>query len=226
MNPLFIPDPQIVWDDFIILLNNGMLLLSIINSFTRISTAILLSAIVSIPVGLLLSNYRFIDKLITPFTTVIRFIPVTVFYPLLIMWVGIDESMKISFLFIATFFYFLPTVILITKETDKNLIDTALTMGMNKFEVMLNVVLPASLPMILESFIMMYAIGWNYVIIVESINASSGLGYIINLSTARGKTDQVFLCVIVIVIVNYFFDKYGKALIKDLFKWKYANKID
>jgi NitT/TauT family transport system permease protein len=225
-NPLFIPKPYDVYNDFIMLFNNGMLVQSLLSSVVRITTAILISATISIPVGLLMANYKVFDKIIAPISTSIRYIPVTIFYPLLIMWLGIDELMKVSFLFVATFFYFLPTVIMIAKDTDRNLIDTAQTMGMNSFQIMTKVRFPYSLPLILESFIMMYGIGWTYIIVVETVNTTSGLGHIINLGTARGKTDLVFMSIIVILIINYFFDKIGTKAIKSIFKWKYARQID
>ena len=58
----------------------------------------------------------------------------TAFYPLLIMWFGIDEMMKIIFLFIATFVYMMPSVVLCLEEINQDLIDTGLTIGMSKLQ--------------------------------------------------------------------------------------------
>jgi NitT/TauT family transport system permease protein len=224
-NPLFLPKFETVISTLQELILNGMLFESIKTSFMRITIAILIATGISIPIGLLIANYKIIDNIVTPITNSIRYIPVTVFYPLLIMWLGIDEKMKITFLFLATFFYFLPTVVLIVKDTNKDLIDTAQTMGMNSFQVMLKVLLPYSLPLICESLIMMYGIGWTYVIIVEVVNAHAGLGHIINLGTARGRTDLVFVSIIAILVISKIFDVIGNKLIKKAFKWKYARQI-
>lgn len=224
-NPLFLPKIEAVFSALQDLISNGMLFESIKTSFMRITIAVLITTGISIPIGLLIANYKIFDYIITPITNSIRYIPVTVFYPLLIMWLGIDEKMKITFLFLATFFYFLPTVVLIVKDTNKDLIDTAQTMGMNSFQVMLKVLLPYSLPLICESLIMMYGIGWTYVIIVEVVNAQAGLGHMINLGTARGRTDLVFVAVITILIISKIFDVVGNKLIRKAFKWKYARQI-
>lgn len=220
-NPLFLPQPSKVWSSFLELMKNGMLLDDLSQSFYRITTATLISAIVSVPIGLLVANYKSMDNLITPVTGVIRYLPVTAFYPLLIMWVGIGESMKITFLFFATFFYFLPTVILAIKDVNIDLIDTARTMGVSKFKIMTKVLLPASLPTVLQSFLMMYGIGWTYVIIAEMVNTTVGLGHLMNIGSARGRTDLVFLALIVILIFSYIFDTVGNYLIKKIFKWKF-----
>lgn len=225
IQPIFLPKPLKVLESFGTLIENGMLEKSAIASFTRISIATLISASIAIPIGLIVSNYKVADNLITPVTGFMRFMPVTAFYPLLIAWVGIDEKMKITFLVMATIFYFLPTVILCLKEVNQDLIDTGYTMGMTKLQIMLRVMLPAGLPSICESFIMMYGIGWTYVIIAEVINATSGLGHIINLGAARGRTDLVFVALFTILVISYFFDMAGNALIKKIFKWKYARAV-
>lgn len=220
-NPLFLPKPEDVLETSIQFFQNGMLIGSLKSSFIRITTATMLAALISIPIGLLVANYKFFDDLITPVTGFMRFLPVTAFYPLLIMWIGIGETMKISFLFFATVFYFLPTVILSVKDVSTDLIDTARTMGLSKFKVMTKVLLPASLPSICQSFLMMYGIGWTYVIIAETINTNSGLGYLMNIGSARGRTDMVFMALIVVLIVSYIFDLLGNFAIKKGFKWKF-----
>lgn len=225
INPLFLPDPKRVLNSFIDLAKNGMLQKGIIYSFTRITVATFLSAIVSLPIGLLIINYKVLDDIITPITNFMRYLPATAFYPLLMLWVGIEETMKITFIFMATFFYFLPSVILCLKEVNSDLIDTALTIGMSRLEVLYKVILPSSLPSICQTFLMMYGIGWTYVVIAETINATYGLGHLINVSSSRGRTDMVFVSLITILIISYIFDNIGNFLIRKSFKWKFAREM-
>lgn len=223
-NPLFLPAPSKTLESFMQLIKNGMLFDYIWSSFFRITIATLLSALISIPIGLLVANYKIFDNIITPVTGFMRFLPATAFYPLLIMWVGIGEPMKITFLFVATFFYFLPTVILAIKEVSVDLTDTAKTMGMSNFKVMTKVLFPAAIPSICQSFLMMYGIGWTYVIVAEAVNTNSGLGYLMNVSSARGRTDLVFVALISLLIVSYVFDNLGNFIIKKAFKWKFIKQ--
>lgn len=225
-SPLFLPKPAEVGETLVELFQNGILLNSLQASFLRITTATLLAAAISIPIGLLVANYKFIDDIVTPITGFMRFMPVTAFYPLLIMWIGIGELMKVSFLLFATIFFFLPTVILAVKDVSVDLIDTARTMGMSKLKVMTKVLLPASLPSIAQSFLMMYGIGWTYVIIAEMINTNVGLGYLMNIGSARGRTDMVFAALIAVLVASCIFDFIGNATIKKVFKWKFIRKSE
>jgi len=225
-NPLFLPKPEMVWFDLVTLIQNGMLQKGMLASFGRITIATLITSVISVPLGLLVVNHIWLDRMLTPITAAARYIPITVASPLLILWLGIDETMKIAFLTLATLFFFLPTVVMTVKETSQELLDTAYTIGMKPTQVMLKVLLPNSLPVICESFLMMYGIGWNYVIIVETFNAVSGLGYIINLGSIRGRTDLVFAALGVILLMSVVFDKTGKYLIKKAFPWKYARAVE
>lgn len=223
-NPLFLPSINSVIENFITLFTNGMLLNSIWMSFYRITLATIISIVISLPLALLVYSNKTIDQILTPITNVLRYIPVTAFYPLLILWVGINEKMKITFLFCATFFYFLPSIILCIKEVDTRLIDTGYTMGMNKYEIIKKIVLPYTLPSIYKSILMMYGIGWTYIVVAEMTNATSGLGYLINIGSARGRTDMVFMAIITIMMISYIIDKLGTKYIENKFKWKFKSE--
>lgn len=152
-----------------------------------------------------------------------RYIPVTAFYPLLIMWFGIDEMMKIVFLFISTFVYMMPSVMLALDEVNPDLVDTGLTIGMSRWQVITKIQIPASMPSLMNCFIMMYGIGWTYIAVAETINAKYGLGFIIQQSSSRGRTDMVFMAIITIMFVSVAFDWIAKKAVKKIFKWRYLN---
>lgn len=223
-NPLFVPSPLSVWNNFTILASDGSIFIHFLYTFRRIMVATCLSGLVALPLGLLVRNFKIAKATIYPVIMLLRYIPVTAFYPLLIMWVGIEEEMKVAFLFIACFVYMLPSVVLALDEVNDQLIDTGLTIGMSKLQTITRIQLPSTLPSIMNSFVMMVGIGWTYCAVVETINAKYGLGYVIHQATARGKTDLVFMAIIVIMFVSFVFDNTCKHLIRKVFKWRYVNE--
>ena len=106
---------------------------------------------------------------------------------------------------------------------NSDLIDTGLTIGMSKLQTIWRIQIPASLPGVLNSYIMMYGIGFTYIAVAETINAKYGLGYIIQQSSSRGRTDLVFMAIIVIMIISVIFDYASKWLVRKIFKWRYIN---
>lgn len=222
-NPIFIPEPNQVLSAFWEMLKSGRLLIALSYSFLRITVATFISAAIAIPIGVILFNVKTVKDFVYPIISALRYIPVTAFYPLLIMWFGIDELMKITFLFIATFVYMMPSVMLALDEVNQDLIDTGLTIGMSRTQTITKIQLPATMPNLMNSFIMMYGIGWTYIAVAETVNAKFGLGWIIQQSSSRGRTDLVFMAIIAIVIISVFFDTLSKALVKKIFKWRYLN---
>lgn len=222
-NPLFIPNPLTVLEDAKILLASGQLQIAILYTFRRILISSTLAGCVALPLGLLVYNFDFIKYSINPIISLMRYVPITAFYPLLIMWLGIEEEMKIAFLFIACFVYMMPSVILSLEEINHDLINTGYTIGMNKFQTIIRIQLPSMLPSILNSFVMCFGIGFTYCAVVETINAKYGLGFMIQQASSRGKTDLVFLGIIVIMIISFAFDNMAKWTIRKIFKWRYLD---
>lgn len=221
--PMFIPAPMSVWRALIDLSETGQLWYGLLYSFLRITSASMISMLVAIPLSLLIYGIRPVKETIMPIVSFLRYIPVTAFSPLLILWCGIGEKMKISFLFIATFVYLLPSVLLSFDEVPSDLMDTGRTIGMTGREAILEILLPASLPSICSTFLMMYGIGWTYCAVVEATNARFGLGFIINVSSARGRTSVVFAAIIVIMMFSFLFDKAGKFIIRKIFAWRFCD---
>lgn len=225
LSPLFLPSPLSVLASLRDMMMTGLIVEAWYQSFIRITVATMLSVVVSIPIGLMMSGYSTVNRALSPFVSFMRYLPATAFYPLLIMWIGIGEEMRIAFLFSATVFYFLPSVVLAIQEVGRDTIEGAMALGFSRFQTLAFVTLPAALPSILESFLMMYGIGWTYIIIAEIVNTNNGLGHLINIASARGKTDMVFAALLVIIVSSVVFDLVSKKFIRSKFQWKYMNSI-
>ena len=221
--PLFVPPPKAVYEAFIDLIDTGQLQQGLLYSFLRITVASILSMIIAVPLALIIYGIPLIHDIVMPSVSILRYIPVTALSPLLILWFGIGEEMKLSFIFAATFVYILPSILLCFNEVPQDLMDTGRTIGMKRWETIKDILLPASLPSICSSFLMMYGIGWTYCAVVEATNAKYGLGFIINVSSARGRTAVVFAAIFAIMIFSFVFDKLGNLLINKIFKWRFCN---
>lgn len=223
VNHLFVPDPFDVLNNGITLLKTGQLQIALWYTFKRILIATCISGSISLVFGFLIYNFKFMRNTINPIVNLLRYVPITAFYPLLILWLGIGEEMKIAFYVIVTLVYMMPSVVLALEEINTDLIETGYTLGMNKLQAIIMIQLPATLPSILNSFVMMFGIGFTYCAVCETINAKYGVGYMIQQSSSRGRTDIVFLGIITIMIVSFVFDNVSKFAIRKIFKWRYLN---
>ena len=76
-----------------------------------------------------------INRLFEPIMAPLRYMPISAFIPLLILWFGIDETQKIAFLFLGVFVYLLPVVVTAIRAVPEELVQTALTLGATQLQV-------------------------------------------------------------------------------------------
>jgi NitT/TauT family transport system permease protein len=150
----------------------------------------------------------------------LRYMPISAFIPLLILWFGIYEKEKIAFLFLGVFVYLLPVVVSAIRSVPEELVQTAMTLGASKMQVIRTVLVPAALPDIFDSFRVMNAILWTYVILAEAVNAEGGLGYMVDLAYRHQKASWSFAGLLVIGGIGLFTDFLIRSLSAMLFRWR------
>jgi NitT/TauT family transport system permease protein len=218
---IFLPSPvRVLQETLNMLLNDKTLLPAIWASSLRILLSFVLAAAVALPLGILMGTFEPINRAMEPVMAPLRYMPISAFIPLLILWLGIGESQKVAFLFLGVFVYLLPVVVTAIRAVPEELVQTALTLGATRFQVMRTVLVPAALPDIFDSFRVMNAISWTYVILAEFVNARTGLGYQIQLAGAHLKTAQVFSGILVIGLIGLGTDALIRGINAALFRWR------
>jgi NitT/TauT family transport system permease protein len=188
-------------------------------SLYRVTLGFGLSALVAIPLGLLMGTFPGVKAFFAPLVDPLRFLPISALVPLFLVWFGIEETMKVMLLFVGTFVYLLPLVVEAVENVDEVYLQTATTLGASRSQVIWEVLVPGSLPAIGEALRVMNGIGWTYVILAEIINARYGLGYLITVAGKRSHVDQIFAGVLVILVIGVATDQIIRQLNKRLFAW-------
>ncbi len=110
-------------------------------------------------------------------------------------------------------------VIDFTKNVSQELIDTSYTLGVSKRSVFWRIILPSSLPGILDTLRITFGWAWTYLVVAEIVAASSGLGYMIMQSQRFLKTAHIIVGILVIGIIGIIIDLLFKWLYGRLFPW-------
>src|ERR1700749_4975674 len=213
VDPDFLPTPTEVIRGTLQLFLHYDLTTAILISTRRIALAFLLASALALPLGVLMGAFDPINRFFEPIMAPLRYMPISAFIPLLILWFGIYERQKIAFLFLRVFVSPLPLV-------PEELVQTALTLGASKFQVIRTVLLPAALPEIFDSFRVMNAIAWTYVILAEAVNPEHGLGYMVELARTHQKASWSFAGLLVIGGIGILTDFLIRALSGLLFRWR------
>ena len=219
IRPLFLPTPTAVFNSAITLFRDLNLAGDILISLYRITLGFLLSVIVSIPLGIYLGMNKRGEAFFDPIISFIRYIPVSAFVPLFILWFGIGELQKVLLIFAGVAPYLTILIYDVVANTKKEYAEAAYTLGASRNDITFRVVVPQSFPGIWDAMRLMMGAAWTFVILAEIIAATSGLGYLIMTSQRFLQTSNVIAAIFIIGILGLLTDLLFKFTRKKFFPW-------
>lgn len=219
VNPLFLPTPSAVVTTGIDLFANGHLLSDIGISFSRVLVGFLVAAAIGVPLGILMGSLKIMQGAFEPIIGFIRYMPASAFIPLLILWIGLGETQKMSVIFLGTFFQLTLMIMDVTKNVHNDLIDVSYTLGASKIQVFTSVILPASLPGIVDTLRITFGWAWTYLVVAEIVGASSGIGYMIMQASRFLQPDKIIVGILIIGLLGLLTDMLFKIIYRRSFSW-------
>jgi NitT/TauT family transport system permease protein len=219
---VFLPAPGEVAHQLAAWFSGGDLLADVRISCFRVVAGWALSAVVAMPIGLAIGTFRGVQALLEPLTDFIRYMPAVAFIPLVMLWVGIDESAKVAIIFIGTFFQMVLMVAEDVRRVPMAQIEAAQTMGASRCEVIEKVIVPSAKPALLDTLRITMGWAWTYLVVAELVAANSGLGYAIIKAQRFLQTDRIFAGIILIGAIGLAIDQCFRWVHRAAFPWLHA----
>ncbi|PMH41823.1 taurine ABC transporter permease [Vibrio sp. 10N.286.49.B3] len=224
VKPLFLPSPLAVFERFLDLAANGFAGASLSQhlsaSLTRVFGAFILAALTAIPVGILIGTNVWVRGFFDPIIEFYRPLPPLAYLPLVIIWLGIDETSKITLIFLAMFAPIVLSARAGVSAVKSEQIQAAYSMGASKAQVLYHVVIKNALPEILTGLRIGIGFGWTTLVASEMVAAEAGIGYMVLNAAEFLVTDLVFAGIIIIGVIAYLFDLLMRYAEKKLVPWK------
>ena len=206
VTPLFMPPPHVVIAKLYAMLMGQDFLSDVLVSIYRILVSFLAACAVAIPIGILMGCFRVVDAFVNPFVAAWRYLPAPSFVPLLLMWFGAGEGSKLALLFIGVVFFLATLIMDHTRAVRTELIETAMTLGADRRQILATVVVPSVLPNVLISMRQMLAVSWTYLVIAEIIAATTGIGAVMMRGQGFLHVDEIMGGIVVIGLLGLAFD--------------------
>ncbi|MER1995983.1 MAG: ABC transporter permease [Arthrobacter sp.] len=210
-----LPSPGAVLTSAVDLIERGELGTHIAISTQRVLTGFALGAALGLVLGALLGLSKLADVLLGPLFGAVRAVPSLALVPLLILWMGIGEDSKVTLITIGAFFPVFTTVSLALRHVDKNLVEAARAFGLNGLKLLTTVQLPAVVPAVFSGLRLALAQSWLFLVAAELIASSMGLGFLLTDSQNNGRTDRMFLAIVLLAVIG----KTTDALLGVAEKW-------
>jgi NitT/TauT family transport system permease protein len=147
-------------------------------------------------------------------------LPKSALIPLTIMWIGLGDPSKITLIFIGALLPIVVSAFNATRGVDTVLLWSARGLGASERQLLLEVVVPAALPDIMNGWRVALALTFILVVAGELIIANNGIGFLINFLGEGGDYKGMFAGVITISIVGFAADRAYKALMRRVLIWR------
>ena len=182
---------------------DGTLITNLLATFWRQMLGYWLAVVLGVGVGLAMGYFRVAYNLMEPLIEVFRPIPGPAYLPVLVLFVGIGDEMKVVLILVASLFPILLNTYSGVRAIDPVQFDTARTLGLTTAQTLREIVLPAALPQILTGMRISLAISLILAILSEMIVSNDGLGYFTLLAERTFKVPDMYAGIFTLAIFGY-----------------------
>ncbi|MDH0562578.1 ABC transporter permease [Acinetobacter courvalinii] len=201
-----LPSPALVWQTTLELIDTHELQDNLWISLKRIAWSVLVGGSVGLFLGFLIGLSRIAHKFIYPTFNLIAQFPVIGWIPLLMIFLGIDESLKIAAISLAVFVPVLVATYRSVLNVPPHLLEVSQVYRFSAWQRFRRVILPSALPNIVSGLRQGIMQAWLSLVFVELLASSEGIGYLIVWGRQLIQPDIIFMAVIVIGIVGFVLD--------------------
>lgn len=202
------------------LIADGRLQSNLWTSAQRALLGLALGIVLGVVLALISGLSRLGEALLDGPIQIKRAIPSLALLPLLILWLGIGESMKVVTILLGVF---VPIYIHThngLRTIDSRYVELAQTVGLSRWEFIRRVVLPGALPGFLLGLRFAVTGAWLSLVVVEQINSTSGIGYMMELARTYGQTDIIIVGLVVYGILGLLSDAVVRLIQRRTLSWR------
>lgn len=181
---------------------SGELPVNLAVSFGRALSGLVIGVSAGVVLALIAGLSRRGEAAVDPIMQIKRTIPTLALTPLFIVWFGIGETPKVALIAFASMFPVYLNLYSGIRGVDLRLLEGARSFGLSQAELIWHVILPGALPSLLVGLRYSLSISILVLVVAEQINASAGLGYLINNARDFLRTDIIVVCLMVYAVLG------------------------
>lgn len=215
-----LPPPAFVWESLLSVIDSGELLDHVKVSAARVAWSLLIGGSAGLLLGLGMGLSRSFKAYVFPTFDVLAQLPVLGWIPLLIIFVGIEEPLKVSAVSIAV----VVPVALSTLQGIANIprawLEVGRVYGLGRWQTLSRVVLPAATPALFTGLRQGVMQAWLSVVFVELLSSSEGLGFLMAYSRSLSQIDMVIVAMLAIGVVGLLIELALRLIEARLQRWR------
>ncbi|MCW2639087.1 MAG: transporter permease, partial [Dactylosporangium sp.] len=220
LDPRVLPAPWTVVGTVGRLIDAGTLQDSLAVSLRRAALGFALGAVVGVSLALIAGLSRLGEAVVDGWIQVQRAVPTLGLIPLMILWLGIGEAFKVVIIaLVVTITLYIQTYAGLT-SIDSRYVELAETVGLTRLRFIRRVVLPGALPGVFIGLRLAVTGSWLSLVVLEQINATSGIGYLMFQAQNYAQTDVIVVGLIVYGTFGFVSDGILRLIERKVLSWR------
>jgi ABC-type nitrate/sulfonate/bicarbonate transport system permease component len=199
---LLLPRPELVWREMQLLWSSGRLWSAATITVTEIVKAYVIAVAAGILVGFLVTRSKNLVRIFEPMLTGMFAIPLTLFFPLFVVFFGIGPDSKVAYAATYSFFPIALNTIAGFSSVDELYLRAVRSMGASSVQQFRHVYLPGALPVTLTGLRIGFFICIASVLGGETLAAAAGVGKSIALSAELMETARLYAWIAFVVLAS------------------------
>lgn len=214
------PTPGAVLDRAIEGIRDGDLLVDIRLSVLRVLIGVAVGCAAAVPVGFALAWFSVVRSMFNPLVSFFRALPPLALIPVVIVYLGIDETARLSLLVYAAFFSAVIVIYESVAAIDDVYIRAARALGATQLELFRRVVLPLTVPQIFVGVRVALGVCWATVVAAELVASEAGLGRMMQEAANFSRQTDVYVGIILIGLCALAMDRVVQLLMARTVRWQ------
>jgi sulfonate transport system permease protein len=159
------------------------------------------------------------ERIIDPTLQAIRAVPSLAWVPLILLWLGIGETAKITLVAIGAFFPVYVNFVAGIHNVDRKLVEVADVFGLGQIERARRIVLPAASPSLLVGMRIGFTQAWLFLVAAELIASTKGLGYLLMQGQQITRPDQILVAILLLALCGKLTESGMRAIEHRSLRW-------
>jgi sulfonate transport system permease protein len=222
LDPRVLPSPWTTLATAGDLISTGRLQSNLLTSLHRAGLGFLFGLGAGTVLALFAGLSRVGDALVDGTFQIKRAIPSLGLIPLLILWLGIGESFKVVIIAIGVAVPIYINSHAALTGIDRRYVELAEVLDLSRWQFLRRVVIPGALPGFLTGLRLAVTGSWLSLVVIEQINATSGIGYLMFQAQNYGQTDIIVVGLLVYGIFGFVSDALVRLLERRALSWRHT----
>jgi sulfonate transport system permease protein len=220
LDPRVLPAPWTVLHTGVHLWTAGTLRTDLDTSLWRAAQGFAIGLVAGVLLALAAGLSRTGEALIDGTVQVNRAVPTLGLIPLFILWLGIGETFKVVIIAIVVYIPVYLNLHAALAGIDARYVELAETLRLSRWQFVRQVVIPGALPGFFVGLRLAVTGSWLSLVVLEQINATNGLGYMMFQAQNYGQTDVIVLGLLIYGVFGFASDSAVRLLERRVLAWR------